>query len=339
MKTRAVVAVALGVLSAVGPAVAQTPLGTAFTYQGRLTDNGVPVTGTYEVQLRLFDAATGGSQVGATLTQAGVTVTQGLFTVPADFGPSAFAGSRRWMEVSVRPTGGGAFVPLSPRQLLAPAPNAVYATTAGTALTEADPKVGATTAGSWCVGNGTQVSCTTAPPVTSESDPQVGAVLANNWCRANGIIVNCDRAFPTTCPAGQYLRGDGGCFDIGPHRFSGSIAPGGSATIGLGAADLGQVITLVFGDAITQANYTMFTGMANDGNTAIKGFSFETGRTTVLSTRLSTTDTTTNQYTAAHGFGIVRGGGTQGSVVVFNNHPTLSMFYVATIGPSDGFRW
>lgn len=338
MNTRTVVAVALGVLSAVRPAAAQTPLGTAFTYQGRLTDNGAPVTGAYEVQLQLFDAATGGSQVGATVTQAGVTVTQGLFTVLADFGPGRFLGDRRWLQVSVRPAGGGAFAPLSPRQLLSPAPNAIYATTAGSALTEADPKVGATTSGNWCVGNGTQVSCSASAPVLAEADPQVGAVTAGNWCRANGVAVQCDRVAPTNCAANQYQRGDG-CFDIGPHRFSGSLAPGASATIGLGANDRGQVIKLVFGDASTQFNYTMFDGMANDGNTIIKGFTFETGRSTVLGLRLLTTDTTTNQYVAAHGFGIIRGGGTFGSVVVFNNHPTLNVFYVATIGPSDDFRW
>lgn len=338
-RTATVAAGAVGAVLAAAVAAAQVPLGTEFSYQGRLTDSGTVVTGNYDMEFRLFDSLAGGAQVGPAVTSAGVPVSQGLFTVPLDFG-TAFAGERRWLQVGVRPAGsGGTYTLLTPRQLLAPAPNAVYATTARTALVEADPQVGATTGGNWCVGNGTQVSCTAAAPVLSESDPQVGAVTANNWCRANGTAVQCDRPLPTPCAGNQYLRGDGSCLDVGPHRFSGTIAPGASATIGLGASDTGQVIKLVFGDFITQTNYTMFNGMANDGNSIIKGFTFETARTTVLGLRLLTSDTTTNQYTAAHGFGILRGGGTTGAVRVFNNHATQTMFYVAVIGPSADFPW
>ena len=49
-----------------GAAVAGAqPVGTAFTYQGRLTDAGNPANGSYDLQLALFDAASGGAQVGA----------------------------------------------------------------------------------------------------------------------------------------------------------------------------------------------------------------------------------------------------------------------------------
>ena len=75
---------------------------TAFTYQGRLTDGGNPANGPYDLQLVLFDAATGGAQVGATLTRDDVPVANGLFTVSLDFG-TAFAGAKRWLELRVRP--------------------------------------------------------------------------------------------------------------------------------------------------------------------------------------------------------------------------------------------
>jgi len=52
----------LGLGLAATPAFAQ-PLGTAFTYQGRLVDGGSPATGSYDFQLILFDAPVGGSQV------------------------------------------------------------------------------------------------------------------------------------------------------------------------------------------------------------------------------------------------------------------------------------
>jgi len=107
------------------PAVAQ-PVGTGFTYQGRLTDAGSPANGSYDFQFLLFDAGTGGTQVGPTVSQNAVPVTTGLFTVGLDFGASAFTGSRSWLEIRVRPAGGGAYTTLSPRQELTPSPNAVF---------------------------------------------------------------------------------------------------------------------------------------------------------------------------------------------------------------------
>ena len=78
---------------------AQSP---AFTYQGSLTQGGLPVTGAQDFEFRLFNAATSGAQQGATLTVADWAVTNGLFTVPLDFGAAAFPGSDRWIEIAVR---------------------------------------------------------------------------------------------------------------------------------------------------------------------------------------------------------------------------------------------
>ncbi len=64
----------------------QAALGTAFTYQGRLLDGGTPATGTYDFEFRLYDAASGGTQVGPTLTKTGVAVSDGCFTVKLDLG-------------------------------------------------------------------------------------------------------------------------------------------------------------------------------------------------------------------------------------------------------------
>ena len=100
---------------------AQVALGTSFTYQGRLTEAGAPATGSYDLQFQLFDALTGGAQVGSAVTAISTTVTAGVFTVSLDFGAGAFAGSARWLEVGVRPGGAsGAFTILTPRQALTP---------------------------------------------------------------------------------------------------------------------------------------------------------------------------------------------------------------------------
>src|SRR5438034_1646878 len=101
---------------------------SAFTYQGRLQQNGVAASGNYDLQFILRDAATGGGQVGSPVVLAPVPVTNGLFTVTLDFGSAAFDGNPRWLEVGVRTNGSlAAYEPLSPAQPLTAAPYALIA--------------------------------------------------------------------------------------------------------------------------------------------------------------------------------------------------------------------
>lgn len=113
-----------------GAALAQT---TAFTYQGRLTDGGNPANGPYDLQVRLFDAATGGNQIGTTNSINGITVTGGVFTATLDFGAAAFPGANRWAEISARPAGNGSFTTLNPRQPVTSTPYAIKSLNAGAA--------------------------------------------------------------------------------------------------------------------------------------------------------------------------------------------------------------
>jgi hypothetical protein len=141
-------------LLVIAPALAQTPVGTTFTYQGRLTDSGAAANGSYDLQFKLFDAVTAGAQVGSTVTLTNVAVASGLFTVGLDFG-AVFAGSKRFLEIGVRPGGtSGAFTVLSPRQELTPAPNAVFASNATTVggLTCADGQVAKWSGAGWSCG-------------------------------------------------------------------------------------------------------------------------------------------------------------------------------------------
>ena len=102
------------------------PPGTAFTYQGRLIHGGVPVSDTCALWFRLWDAASGGSQIDSTLARPGIEVIDGLFNVGLDFGADAFDGDPRWLEIEVDCLGTGG-VTLSPRQQLTPVPYAYYA--------------------------------------------------------------------------------------------------------------------------------------------------------------------------------------------------------------------
>src|SRR5262245_52360707 len=74
-------------------------LGTAFTYQGRLTDNGAPANGNYDLRFRLFNAPSAGVLVGSPQTNSPVAVSNGLFTVSLDFGAGIFNGSAYWLEI------------------------------------------------------------------------------------------------------------------------------------------------------------------------------------------------------------------------------------------------
>jgi hypothetical protein len=132
---QSVLLLALTGLSALIPQLSAAPVGTAFTYQGRLDDGADPAQGTYDLRFTIYDAASGGGVVGGPLTNAVTGVTNGLFTVALDFGAGAFAGDARWLEVAVQTNGSGAFTTLSPRQPLAPSPYALYAPSAGVAGT------------------------------------------------------------------------------------------------------------------------------------------------------------------------------------------------------------
>jgi hypothetical protein len=109
----------------VGP---QATVGTAFTYQSRLTDDqGEPLTGVYDFQFTLYDGSgSGAATVGNPVTVDGQQVNDGYFTVQLDFGANAFTGEARWLEIGVREgSSSGSFTTLTPRQPLNPAPYAL----------------------------------------------------------------------------------------------------------------------------------------------------------------------------------------------------------------------
>ncbi|UCG47966.1 MAG: tail fiber domain-containing protein [Phycisphaerales bacterium] len=129
MKTRTLVtimAVLLTLCLGLSGAVAAWPIGTAFTYQGRLVDSNEPADGLYDFEFELYDEASDGNQVGSTIDVNGLDVIEGFFAAELDFGdgdPNVFPGDARWLEIRVRPGGSaGAFTTLSPRQEITPVP-------------------------------------------------------------------------------------------------------------------------------------------------------------------------------------------------------------------------
>jgi len=129
MRTHRFAALTLAALvgSLTPTASAGTPVGNAFSFSAYLRVSGVSRNGPADFQFRLFDAATGGTQVGPTLQASNVILVEGFFSVSLDFGSGTFDGDQRYLQVSVRDTNVGPFTTLAPRQHLAAVPYALYA--------------------------------------------------------------------------------------------------------------------------------------------------------------------------------------------------------------------
>jgi hypothetical protein len=218
-------AVSAGAL-AVAPALAQTPVGTVFTYQGRLTDAGLPADGAYDLRFILMDADAGGSQVGPIVLRDDVAVANGLFTVSLDFG-AVFTGSKRFLEVAVRPGAStGSYTAIGNRQELTPAPYSLQAasttTVAGLSCTNGQVLKwagGVWSCGADLVGSGTVTSVgsgagLTGGPITTTGTVSVATGGIASSMIADGAVglAQIDQAqvqarLSGSCPVGQYLRG------------------------------------------------------------------------------------------------------------------------------------
>ncbi|MCX5688924.1 MAG: hypothetical protein NTV94_03905 [Planctomycetota bacterium] len=119
------------------------PLTSAFTYQGELSAGGSPATGAYDLRFRLYDAASGGTQIGSTLCADDIDVAAGRFATTLDFG-AVFSGQKRFLEIEVRQDSGlecsnaSGYTLLVSRQELTAAPNAAFAVNAASATMAAN---------------------------------------------------------------------------------------------------------------------------------------------------------------------------------------------------------
>jgi hypothetical protein len=140
---------------------------TAFTYQGDLRSAGQPANGLHDLRFRLFDAPSGGTQVGSTQCVDNVSVTDGTFTTTIDFGPQFPTTAARFVEIDVRTNTGlncataTGFTVVSPRQQVTAAPRAQAASVAS-ALAAPD----GSPANAVIVDNNGSVGVNTATPLS-----------------------------------------------------------------------------------------------------------------------------------------------------------------------------
>lgn len=232
--TRIVPALLVILFLAAGNAAAQAPegelqagaaLGSGFTYQGRLARSGGPVTGTCDFSFGLYDQPGSGSPPsGGTLlgtdSAPGVGVSQGYFTVvlneAGEFGPNAFTGQARYLQVTVN-CGGGAVV-LSPRQPLTASPYALYA------------QRGPYTAGTGLTLTGAQFSLSPAyrlPQACGNSQVAKWNAAGGTWVCADDSVGSGTGGDITAVYAGAGLTGGGASGDV---SLAASFAGSGSAS-------------------------------------------------------------------------------------------------------------
>ncbi len=129
--------------------VAGTALGQAeaFTYQGQLKMQGVPLSEQVDMKFTLFESEIATTAVAGPLLFDGIfflpiQVTNGLFSAELDFGPGALQ-LGQWLEIEVRsphdPSDIGAYTALTPRQRISAAPFAL--SVPGLATTQAGVEV------------------------------------------------------------------------------------------------------------------------------------------------------------------------------------------------------
>lgn len=247
---------------------------TAFSFQGKLNDNGTAATGSYDMLLKLYDtAAVGtGTQVGTTVTVSGVAVTDGVFSVQPDFTANAFPGPDRFVEVGLKPAGSGnPFTILSPRQPITPTPYALHSLNAVSAnsATNATNATNATTA----------TNATNATTATNAT--QLGGAPASQYVQTNDGRLSDARAplsgstayiqNTTTQEAGSFnvsLNGTlGGTLSANAVNSATQYNIAGSRVLGVSAAAENTYAGILAGNVNTGSSNSFFGSQAGVSNT------------------------------------------------------------------------
>lgn len=257
-----------------GGIAAQT---TSFTYQGNLNLSGTPANGNYDLTIVLFDAASGGSQIGIQ-ELSNVPVTNGVFSVTLSFA-AGFPGANRFIEIRVRPAGGGAYTTLSPRQSVSSVPYAIKSITAENANNLAGiPAATYVLSGSTTINAGTQFNISGQRILSSSGVRNVfvgsgaGTTNPNVLATDNTFVGYNTGAVNTTGAANSFFGSSAGQSntDGGENSFFGTEA---------GSMNLGGDGNSFFGRSAGKLNTTgnnnsFFGATAGDANVSGSDNSF-----------------------------------------------------------------
>jgi hypothetical protein len=228
------------------------PTGTAFTYQGRMLENGTPPTGAYDLEFTMYDVPVGGVPVLPPVTVEDVAVSGGLFTVSLDFGAAAFTGEARFMDIGVRPGAStGPFTLLSGRQELRPTPNAlaapwagVHGKPAGFADDVDDDVLGSIScaAGEVAKWNGSAWAC--AADADSGGDITDVQAAPGGGLAGGASSGSASLGLLTSCPASQVLKWNGSAWACAADADSGGDITDVTAGAGLSGGGAAGAVSL-----------------------------------------------------------------------------------------------
>jgi hypothetical protein len=277
-------------------AAVSAQMGTAFTYQGELNQSGTGVSASCDFQFSLFDAASAGTQVGATQTRSNVAVSNGLFTISnLDFGAGAFNGEARWLQIGVRcPAGSGSYTVLTPRQALTPTPYALALPGLYTLQNATSPNligghhsnsvtsgvVGATIGGGGANGIGNRVTNdygTVGGGANNQAGNNAGMTADRSYATVGGGVSNTASNWHATVGGGasNTASGDGATVGGG----SANTASNWYATVGGGQGNTASYNSATVGGGggnTASGAYAVVPGGAS--NTALGDYSFAAGR-------------------------------------------------------------
>jgi hypothetical protein len=336
--------------------------GTAFTYQGPLTDGGNPADAIYDMQFKLFDTLDvgTGTQQGEDVTNPTVQITNGIFAVALDFGATVFDGSPRFLEISIHPAGSAdPYTVLAPRQPLTSSPYSVRTLSAQQADVALDSaKLGGLDASEYVTTSsvGNSFIKNDAAQQTTASFNIDGSGTVGSTLMVNG------RAGIGTSPTTGKLQVLGepdvpGVYSVSPNRGVWGISTGssygvyGESILGIG---MQGVSTFNVGVVGSSTSATGVVGGSVDGNGVIgqtNAISTQVAGVHGVSTRLGGIAILANGTTGVYakpvdtfGFGVVgeanisssvgvKGISTEGKGVLGQSTNSIGVYGISTNGP------
>ncbi len=271
------------------------PLGTGFTYQGRLTDGDRPANGVYDFVFTLYRGPSDEVPVASGVLNDDVQVTDGVFTTTIDFGADLFTGEAMWLEVGVRPgEETGDVTLLSPRHHLAATPYAHFAKRA----VSADIATTATSAlsVSWQAIQG-------VPPSLLDGDDGVNYAAGSGLALFNGVEFRVQYAGSGEASTvarsdhdhfAQYWRGTNNApgLEVQNARTGGIGLSGRSDVFGSGFTPAGGAG--VFGDS------TSGPGVAGFSNTGPGVYGWTSSQNGEVETIVGNNDSTAGRAVVGH---------------------------------------
>lgn len=226
-------------------ASASTPFLEEFTYQGVVTEGGVPVNGVRDIELGFWDSpySTFAGYRRGVFSKTGVQVTNGRFTVLVPVESTYLTDDRQlFVEVMVRnPAAGPEFTTLSPRQQITPTPYSIYsryAAIADSVLSVAWTQITGVPANvanpftPWTAGGGNSIFNSNTGNVL------IGTAAGNSKLTVNGVVESLSGGVKFPDGTVQTTKGDpspvvaSGVFGVNMS----AIAAGGVSTVTVGAA-------------------------------------------------------------------------------------------------------